>query len=562
MNPQNFNKKKKVLLFKVPDCDFPSKEKSAKDLKSSFNYTVPVISSALAFLGAFLRKFAADDYDIKLIDVAIQTLLKSKTDEIDPSSLIECIETEIKNTDYDAIGLSTAYVSNQQWTQLVADLSRKYHLEKPIILGGGYPSILPRESLRQTRADYAVIGEGEDTFLFLLNKIFDIRNEYFEKLFPQISGYANWEGEDIHIIPKTTFIQDLDNLPFPAWDLLDGKTYFKKMIDHPLKIVTSRGCCYKCTFCSAYESWGNKVRFRSAGNVLSEIDYMYKGFDFKKIWFVDDNMTLNKKRIDAILRGLIKKNYNISWRAAYFALQTLKKDTVELMAKAGMSGVGLPVESGSPRIQKEIRKNLNLKKVEEVFNWFREYDFCIDTNFMIGFPSETIEDIQMSLEFAKKLKAHKTAFWIVTPWPGTKLYDDAIKNNQLSKNYDINNLRYRGKGYFTNVPWNYNEIKQLIYDTNISINFLNNLDLNSPKHYDRLYEYWHRLEKSLPEHAILFMCLGYLSKKMKRLKDMERYYRITQHLYEKEDVTETYGKYLYWKNKPVLDYMEFINQQS
>jgi len=547
--------KKKILLFKVPDCEFPSNNKPVEDLRSSFSYVIPTISSALAYLGSFLQKYADDDYEIKLIDISVDSLLESKNRQIIPESLIERMQTEIKNAEYDVIGLSAMFLTNYKWTILAAEYSRKYHPQARIILGGGYSTILSEESLKNTKADYIVIGEGEDTLLFLLNKIFGIRNEIFNKLFPHISGYAYFEDGNYRVIPKSTYIDNLDLLPWPAWDLLQGEAYFR---DFRFPIITTRGCPYLCNFCSVVEYDGRKLRCRSTDDILAEIDYFYKKYKIKNLIFYDDDVNINTKLFNSILKGLIDKHYDMKFEALYYAINPMKKETVELMFELGMRSVYLPVETGSPRMQKEIRKNINLAKAEEVFGWFKEKGFRIGTSFMLGFPQETIEDIRMTIDFARKIRAHETSFWIVKPWPGTNLYEYAIETNQLTESYDSKVGGYRGMGHFTEVQWNYEEVKTLMYDTNIEINFLQNLYFEDPKHYEDLYKYWHKMEPELPDHAILFICLGYLSKQMGLVERMKTYYSKATSLYEKENVVKIYSKYLDCDYKPILDYKEFL----
>jgi radical SAM superfamily enzyme YgiQ (UPF0313 family) len=243
------------------------------------------------------------------------------------------------------------------------------------------------------------------------------------------------------------------------------------------------------------------------------------------------------------------------------AINAMKKETIELMAKLGMTAICMPLETGTPRMQKEIRKHINLDKAIEVFNWLKEYDFHIETNFMVGFPQETMEEIILTIEYSKKIRAHQTSFWIVAPWPGTELFDYVSDHNHLSKEFDINNLGYRGTDHFVNVQFDYDEVKTIIYDTNIELNFLRHLWFEDPKHYKDLYAYWHKIEPNLTEHAILYICLGYLRKKMKLFEERNYYYLKAQRLFKEEDVIITYGKYLDWEEKPILDYKEFLDNE-
>ena len=195
-----------------------------------------------------------------------------------------------------------------------------------------------------------------------------------------------------------------------------------------------------------------------------------------------------------------------------------------------------------------------------MFQWAKEYGFNTETNFIVGFPQETIDDVRMTIDCARKVHAHQTNFFTATPWEGTELYDYAAANNHLPV-YGLGSQRgYRDMGHFVNVDFDYKELKQLTYDENIRLNFLTHLWLDEPEHYSDLLNLWKSFEVDLPEHAILSLCLGFLSAKMGNTKEMERYYTLTTGLFQKDEVTDTYGKYLQWGEEPILDYISFCGR--
>jgi len=554
-------KKKKVLLFKIPNVKFPHEKEKKIDLRVVHAWTRPLISTALGMLGAFLQEYAGDYFDVELVDISIDQALDSKQGTVEPRALRERMELFFRNGEYDVIGLSTMFLQNDEWTHLAAKLSKEYHPSAPIILGGGYATIKTEAALINTKADYAVIGEGEDTLLYILNKMFGIQNPRFDLLFPDPTGYAFWENSRVIIKSKTTFINNLDLLPWPAWDLLNGEKYFSKVNSdasysyYPLAIT--RGCPYKCMFCSASQIWGRKTRSRSPEKVLEEIHYFYKKYNFKRLIFTDDDVNVNTNLFHSVLRGLIARNYGIGLETFYVAINPLRKETIQLMAEAGMKNICMPVETGSPRMQKVIKKFIDLNKAEQAFQWAKEYGFHTETPFIFGFPQETEEDRQMSIDFSRKIHAHSTIYLTATPWEGTELYDYAAANNYLPD--ELSNQRgSRDLGNFVNVDFDYAELKQILYDENIRMNFLTKIYLNEPENYCRLLKLWKSFEIDLPDHAILYLCLGFLSKKMDQIEEMERYYKRAYELFKKDDVNETYGRYLQWQEQPILDYLSFI----
>ena len=298
MNLVQIKNKKRVLIFKIPNVEFPEEKKTKEDLRCSHGYSRPLISTALGMLGAFLLEYAGDYFDVELVDISVDYALDSKEGTVEPRALRERMELFFQKAEYDVIGLSTMFLQNDEWTHLAAELSKEYHPSSPIILGGGYATVKPEVALTNTNAAYAVIGEGEDTFLYILNKIFGIHNPRFDLLFPSQTGYAFLENNKVIINPKTTFIDNLDLIPWPAWDLLNGEKYFSRVESdasysyYPLAIT--RGCPYKCIYCSVSSITGRKMRSRSSEKVLEEIHFFYNKYNFKRLIFTDDDVNVNR----------------------------------------------------------------------------------------------------------------------------------------------------------------------------------------------------------------------------------------------------------------------------
>jgi hypothetical protein len=273
--------KKKILLVKAPTGEYFENLKKDEDLRSSYTYSKPLISTALALLHSFLKKYGRYYYDITVIDFEIDELLDSKDGYACPRKIKERIDKVFNSEEYDALALSVMFSVNHKWADYISYLSKKKNPRSAVIIGGGYPTVFPEKSFTKTKCDYAVIGEGEDTLLHLLNNIFGNKPKEFNKLFSDISGYVFRDIHgDIISIPKTTFIDDLDLIPMPDWDALRGEEYFAKNRDPSIAsgyyfpVLTTRGCPYLCTFCSVYQSDGRKMRCRSIDNIIHEIDYL------------------------------------------------------------------------------------------------------------------------------------------------------------------------------------------------------------------------------------------------------------------------------------------------
>lgn len=550
--------KKKVFLIKVPQVEYYEKQElSSLDVVRTPQIIMPL---SLGYLGSFIREYGRDDFEVSLADVNTRAMIEAGGKNFSPYLLLEIMESLIKNSDYDVIGISSAFANNVDWVKKAVTLAKDFHPNAPVILGGGYPTLFAEESLKSTKAEYACIGEGEDTLLALLNRIFMIRNERFEKVFsPEPTSYAYWEDDLVRVIPRGSYIKDLDLIPHPAWDLLNIESCNEVFPENTNEVVsiTSRGCPFKCIYCSTQLAWGSSHRFRSAENVLDEIDLLYERYNIRHVHFVDDNMTINKKRMVQILNGIVeRRREDFTWVGSNFDIRTLynAEDLIKLMGDSKMKSAQLAVESGAPDTQKYIRKNLNLGQVRQVYEWFLALDIPVKLLLMIGFPEETEEDIQKTIDFVYELKPHSTQVNIVTAWPETELHERAIDGNYLNSNLDISDMDHRKPAGFVNVPWNYEKLNRLSYDTTIDINFLNNRDLSDKRYFPRILEKWSHLETELPRHAVIKICLGYLYNHMDKPDIAAEYYRRAYELLQEEDVYEVYGRYLERKSPVIEEY--------
>jgi magnesium-protoporphyrin IX monomethyl ester (oxidative) cyclase len=266
-----------------------------------------------------------------------------------------------------------------------------------------------------------------------------------------IDGIAYRRNGDVVVQQKQHFILDLDSLPYPARDLLHIEKYYKfpahgdKITERYASLLSSRGCIANCIFCSVRNLWGKDFRMRSASNVLDEITLLTEKYEIKEIHFEDDNLTANKKRAYEIFNGIIERNLNIYWCLANgIALYTLNEDLLEVMKKSGCYSLGLAIESGSQEVlNKIIKKPLNLKKVKPLIKKIKELQIRTSAFFIIGFPGETKEQIYQTLNFASEIEVDYVVFYIATPFPGTQLYEIALRENVLiSDNFDFSDLRW------------------------------------------------------------------------------------------------------------------------
>ncbi len=549
---------KSVLLIKLPYSTHPDSLGGGGDFRTKAPFR-PIPSLALATLCAFLDRYKTYDYKIKAIDLNIEAYTKPGV-PIDISVYPDLLTNAIKNNKYDVLCISAMFVFNVKWVETAVKLSKKFHPKAKIIIGGGYPTLFPRRCLNKHDIDDAVIGEGESTFLHILNKYNNYRDPEFEKKFP-FKGYASKNRAGKIFISKLghDFI-DLNDLPVPAWHYLNVKKYFRKSGDKKLPIEGTRGCPYRCSFCCTHLSWGVRVRYKPIQNLINEILEIKKKYNVEGLHFVDDNLSFSKDWIKEFLKRIISMKLPLKLTASNFSVKHLDREIIGLLAKAGMGEFGIAVESGSPEIQRRTNKNLDFNKIRKVVRIMKQNDLHVHICWMVGFPNETLKQIKSTFNFARELKAHSNQFLTVLPYPGTQLFNEAKSANLLVfKEDDLDKFNCRECDYLKSDEWNYEQLRDMIYDANIEMNFLNNPSLKTAKGKDSFLDYLEKLLLRLPDHVISHIIVGYLYKRKKNNFKCEKHYKSAIELLKNKDLHKTFNKYLSWNSPIIKDFNRFYN---
>jgi radical SAM superfamily enzyme YgiQ (UPF0313 family) len=338
------------------------------------------------------------------------------------------LREELNNNDFNLIGI-TVFTDSFYFTEQIVAFIKMIRPEIPIVLGGPLVTSSPEIVFKNTSADIAVLGEGEETIIDLIETISK------KCTLDKVRGICYKNGEDIQFTQPRLQIKNLDSIPFPAYDLFDLAYYFQAKPRIPyleafypyLTLITHRGCGHKCKFCQTPFLWP-KISFRSIKNVISEIVWQKKEFGVKGVYFRDDNFGPTEKRIRMLCQNLVDLDLGMSFDCLMRATTviSLSKQTLCLMKKAGCRGIRIGIESGDEQILRNTTKGVILTNIEKAITIIKDLGISADGSFlMIGHPKETEKSLENTFAFVSKLGIKSLSVNFALPLPGTSWYTNA-----------------------------------------------------------------------------------------------------------------------------------------
>ena len=303
------------------------------------------------------------------------------------------------------------------------------------VIGGSHVSAMPMETMQAFRAfDIGVVGEGEQVIIDILGLPESLEN------LSDIKGIVYRDGGNgLKITGRKPYLDNLDSLPFPAWDLLinfpilykPSPTNYKKL---PVaSLVTSRGCPYGCTFCDR-SVFGNRWRSFSATYVVDLIKDLKAKYGIREISFYDDTFTVNKKRLHEMCEQFIKNNLNLSW-SCLGRVDLADLETLKLMKKAGCWLISYGIESATPEILSIYKKDISLSQADKAVRLTKEAGILTRGFFIIGGPLETENTILQIKNLIHKIPLDDLHISFFTPIPGSEIYENADKYGRFNKEW-------------------------------------------------------------------------------------------------------------------------------
>jgi radical SAM superfamily enzyme YgiQ (UPF0313 family) len=390
------------------------------------DFQIPVIPLGLGYLAGYIRDKGYNT--IKIFDEQISSLENKQTFQ----SLIDF------QPDIAGISCLTIHISR---TFEIASKIREFLPHTKIIVGSAHPTLEPEYVIKNKTIDFILRGEGEKSFHSFLES-------FKTSDYSRVKGlsYMN-NGQIIHnddVVP----IADLDILPtFPYYLFANEKSYELG------RYVSSRGCPYRCIFCSSRYISGKKYRVHSAERVVDDLEMLVKKYGVKYVQFHDDNINFIKSRVQKICELILSRGLKFRW-ATQTRSDSLDLELLKLMKRAGCAMMGLGIETGSERLMKLIQKDETLEDHIKAVEMLKKAGINISGAFILGFPTETREETIQTINFAKRLKLDGAMFALAVPYPGTKLLDLVRKEGKAlnwdsfspSGGYGNNRLAYVPEG--------------------------------------------------------------------------------------------------------------------
>jgi anaerobic magnesium-protoporphyrin IX monomethyl ester cyclase len=358
------------------------------------------IPLGISYLAAVLED---NRYDVDIIDCQVEQPTQKE------------LVDELIRFQPDVVGVTATTLTVNPALEIVK-LAKKACSSCLTILGGPHATVMPEQTLNENpELDLIVRGEGEQTMLELANLV----SKSDLKMLGDVSGISfRMKGQIVHTSDRP-FIQNLDELPYPAFKHYDLSKYkiFGKMY---LPIIASRGCPASCTFCLAYRMCGRRIRSRSAGNVVDELEWLRDTYRPDAVIFYDDTFTVDKKRVTKICDEMKKRKLDLQWDCRT-RVDQVTREILFKIRDANCQRVFYGVESGSKKMRDAMKKWTSDEQNERAIKWAKEAGLFVDVSVIIGYPGETAEILKKSLDFIRKLEPDAVYLFVATPYPGTEL---------------------------------------------------------------------------------------------------------------------------------------------
>jgi radical SAM superfamily enzyme YgiQ (UPF0313 family) len=393
----------RVLLIQPP---LKSDELFSRGSKSSASIIPPL---GLAYISAYLREHG---HTCRILD-GVAT----------PIGIGEVVDL---TREYDVVGVTVVSTYAVRAGELIQAI-KKANPRKPVVVGGPHVTVLP-ESLLEKGADFAVVGEGERTMLELVDCLTagDGRVE-------NVSGLVFDDGHGFTATGRRSLLDPLDEVPLPARDLLPMEKYRSSIARSSQQpshsMLTSRGCPGVCSFCSK-KTFGRRVRYFSVERIVDEFFVLRDRYQARDVAVMDDNFLSDPDVVFAVCEALKNRDLGITW-SVEARVDNVSWETLSTLRDAGCTYIAYGVESGSQRLLDHMNKRITKEQIRETIRMTKEAGIAIRAYFMMGLPTETLQEMEATVRFAMELDVEVASFSLFLPLPGTIEYRRSMQSGRF-----------------------------------------------------------------------------------------------------------------------------------
>jgi radical SAM superfamily enzyme YgiQ (UPF0313 family) len=387
---------------------------------------VIMVPMGVMYLSSVLKKAFGERVEVKLFDTS------TFPEQQEPDEAIRAWLTEFKP---DVVGIR-GFSSQADEFPIIARIAKEVDPACLVLAGGPHASTNSPSLYSIEHIDFVAPYEGEELLVELVGNLLD------DKPIDGLAGLGKRGPENAALMnPQRPQIQDLDALPFPDYDLIDLDAYQNRVTMTAFlprarftSLFTSRGCYYRCSYC--HTNFGKKMRYRGVQNVVDEIQKLHDERGVREFQIIDDIFNADKERAIGIFNEVVRRNLKVSFAFPNgLRADRMDEEFIQAAKEAGVYYWALAVETATPRLQKQVYKFNKLDKVFDAIQMSDKYGIFTCTFNMLGFPTETEEEMQATIDFNLKSAAHVTHFFVVTPYEGTTMHEElerwGIKKGEL-----------------------------------------------------------------------------------------------------------------------------------
>lgn len=476
------------------------------------------------------------------------------------SSVEQFIDYHADKNDFipDIVAISANFTTSHDFLILAADRLKRKWPKSALIVGGHHATSSVSTLFASENIDFVARGEGEIGFADFCRQIGEGKSPVVKGIYERDS----YGHKDRFALDLCEMVDDLDRIPFPDWSIIDMEAYLTAETTRSRRIgegemltprrvatfSTSRGCPFSCTFCASSIVHGRRMRYRSIDSVMKELKVLREQFKVNIVLPDDDLFTANKERTKTLLLRFHKEMDGVELQTpSGLSVNTLDFEILDLFIATGSKVLTIAVESGSEYVQNHIiKKRCNLSKAKDLVKYLRDRDVIVRCYFIIGFPGETIEQMEETIRFAGDLKCDWAGIAVAIPLPGSEMNRQFMEMGVISGELDAWLTNYIGGRTFDAPGISAVDVNTIARSGNMMVNFFENPNIREKK-FQKAIDLYYDVVYAYPFHVVGLYCIAECLDALEKHDEAGEVRRRILDIIRTDDRAR--GMYLAWKHK-------------